>query len=294
MNRVFHSCSLAITALVFMPFHAGADVVIPGRTYTGESTLEFPSLGASFTLPYGWAAVLPEGADLLVMQKESTGAYIFATGDEMTIAEANGVMGATIDLGDGVLLNPKTPARRNGNSLQNVYDVSGGEAPLLGYVQTIIGDAGVGVSFVGIAPPENRESLIAIVDRVAASLTLALPAPASSQRVADGAGDWTAELAGRKLTHFFTRTGYTEEDYMWLCADGRFYHSMQSGGFGGGASGAFASSSGGRWSTSGEPAAGALTLHYNDGQSATYGLSLEGTKLFLDGSRYFREATDCR
>ncbi|NNE07506.1 MAG: hypothetical protein HKN20_02980, partial [Gemmatimonadetes bacterium] len=107
-------------------------------------------------------------------------------------------------------------------------------------------------------------------------------------------GNWAAELTGRKLTYFFTRTGYTEEDYIWLCADGRFYHSMQGGGFGGGASGAFASSNGGRWSASGGAGAGALTLQYNDGQSATYALSLEGTKLFLDGKRYFREATDCR
>ncbi len=293
MKRVLCFLIAVFSAATLLAVSAGADIVEPGRRYAGEVMLEFPAIGASFTLPAGWIAVLPEGAELLIMQNEATGAYLFATGDEMTVAEALGVMGAPIDLGDGVVLKPEGDVTRDGNQLRNVYAVSGGEGPLFGYVNTIIGDAGIGVSFVGIGPPDDTEALKSVVERVGRSLSLVPVAPVA-QAQQGGSGTWQDELAGRKLTHFFTRTGYTEEDYMWLCADGRFYHSTQAGGFGGGASGAFASSYGGRWSATGDAGAGTLVLRYNDGQSATYALSWDGTKLFLDGKRYFREATDCR
>ena len=44
---------------------------------------------------------------------------------------------------------------------------------------------------------------------------------------------------------------------------------------------------------SGSLDAGALLLAYNDANTTQYSLTHEGTKLFLDGKRYFRETIDC-
>ncbi|NNE07069.1 MAG: hypothetical protein HKN20_00775, partial [Gemmatimonadetes bacterium] len=188
MNRVLILLLASLTAVALLATSADADVVEPGVRYTGEEELEFPSIGASFMLPAGWIAMLPQGADLLVMQNEATGAYLFATGDEMTLAEAHGVMAAPIDLGDGVVLTPRGPVSREGNRLQNVYAVSGGEGPLFGFVSTIIGDAGIGVSFVGIAPQNEKDAIMETVGRVGLSLSLVRPvAPAPAAQSSDHA-----------------------------------------------------------------------------------------------------------
>ena len=64
-----------------------------------------------------------------------------------------------------------------------------------------------------------------------------------------------------------------EQDYFWLCPGGRFFRSFNSGGFGGGASGAFESGNGGVWRVSGSLDGGELLLTFNDSSTARYRLT---------------------
>jgi hypothetical protein len=95
-------------------------------------------------------------------------------------------------------------------------------------------------------------------------------------------------MRGRYIAYFFTGSGYHEKSEIWLCSDGSFQRSSDGGGFGGGASGAYAGSGQGRWSASGtQPAKGELRLQFSDGVSS-YTLALEGGDLYLDGSKWLR------
>jgi hypothetical protein len=173
------------------------------------------------------------------------------------------------------------------------YSITGAQAPLAGQVTAIVGDHGYGIYFIAASEPGTMDQVRAVVGAIRGSLVLTEPGPPVAAAPAPG-GAWAEQLRGRKLSHFFTRTGYTEEDYIWLCPDGRFFRSVNLGGFGGGASGAFASRNAGRWEASGSGGGGTLVLVYNDGRTARIALTLEGEKLLPDGGRYFREATDCR
>lgn len=267
----------------------------PGVQYRGEAALQAPEYGVSFVLPAEWAGVLPPDAEMFVMQGLAFQAYILAGIEAMTLAEAQALMAEDIDVGDGIVLHPAGEVTADGSMLAADYSVTGAANPLVGRVVTIIGDHGFGIYFVAAAEPDNRERLGEAVKKISASVRLTDPVPAATAAPEAGAGGaWEQQLRGKKLSHFYTDSGYSEEDYIWLCADGRFYRSSNSGGFGGGASGAFSSQYGGSWQASGDPAEGTLLLAYNDGSTASYALSIEDDKLYLDGSRYFREVTDCR
>ncbi len=278
---------------VLILFHVAprieAEVVKPGVQYQGEAKLEFPDYGASLVLPAGWAAVLPQNGNVLLMRSQVFEAHIFATIDEMTVQGAQSAMSQAITVGNGVVFHPAGQVQIEDPVLTAKYSVSGSRNPLVGQVTTIVGESGRGVSFMAASGPKDAEKLLAALDKISASLSLAQTKPASKE----GASPWMEHLSGHKLSRFFTRSGYTEENYIWLCPEGRFFKSSKSGGFGGGASGAFQAENAGEWTVSGSLDEGALLLTYNDGSTTQYRLTHEETKLFLDGKRYFRETIDC-
>ena len=282
---------LFVLPTVALAGHASAQRIEPGVQYRGQTTLEAPEYGATFILPAGWAGVLPPDAEFFVMQSTTYQGYIFAGIDELTLSEARARMSGEIDVGD-VVLRPAGEVRVEGSALTADYAISGSQMPLLGRVTTLVGDHGYGIFLIATATTEHIEPLREVVGKVIRSVRLSKPVSVATS--AGTTGDWTEQLSGRKLSYFFTRTGYTEGDYLWLCANGRFFRSSNSGGFGGGASGAFESKNGGRWEASGGGNGGTLTLIYNDGSTARFTLTIREERLFLDESRYFREATDCR
>ncbi len=271
-----------------------AEVVRPDIQYQGEAKLEFPDYGASMVLPTGWVAVLPSDRNVLLMRSQDFEAHVFATIEEMTLQGARSAMSQTIAVGNGVVFRPKGQVQIDDSVLTAEYSVSGSRNLLVGQVTTVVGESGRGVSFMAASGPQDAEKLRAALGKIITSLSLVQPKRESSGSQAKGNGSWMERLSGRKLSRFFTRSGYTEEEYIWLCPEGLFFRSSKSGGFGGGASGAFQAENAGEWTISGGPDEGILLLTYNDGSTTRYRLAHEGTKLFLDGKRYFRETIDCK
>lgn len=296
--------SIALACATATASTTAAVDVQPGTRYEGEVRLDFLDLGASFVLPAGWAGALPAAGGYFVMEGQSFPGYTFAVMEETSVEEAQSLMGDAIDLGGGIVLRPTGAVAVEGTLLTASYAVSGAARASVGEIRAIVGEHGWGVAFIGTCPAESLSALSEVLDAMSRSLVLGpLPELSSAAsvrpaapRAGDGAasgGPWFGELSGYKLSHFYTRTGYTEEDYIWLCSDGRFYKSFHSGGFGGGASGAFESKDGGQWMASGPMEGGTLALAFNDGSVSRYALTREGTKLFLDGKRYFRETGGC-
>jgi hypothetical protein len=262
--------------------------------YRGETTLQSTSYGISFLLPLGWSGIYPSNSDFFIMKSSLFEGYIFVMADQMTVDEAKQIMNQPIDLGDGIIFHPKDKVHIQKSNLEAEYNVSGSQNPLKGLIKTIVGPYKWGISFIAASAPDNSSTLQMTLSKIVSSLKFTDPQPHKSNRSIDQNNPWFEQLNGRKLSHFYTATGYTEEDYIWLCASGYFYKSFNSGGFGGGASGAFQSKNGGHWSVSGSLQQGILLLTYNDGRTARYTLTQEGTKLFLDGKRYFRENANCQ
>ncbi len=286
--RPLHVAKLLI--LIWSTAPVFATELQPGVEYRGKTQLSSPEYGSSFVLPAGWVGVLPPDGEFFVMRSRNFEAYVFAGIDEMTVAQAKQVMSNQIDLGDGILLSPKGAVSVEGSKLQGTYHVRGSENPLVGRITTIVGDHGLGVSFMAAAQPQDAAKLESAVNEMVASLKLTKPKKPSA---GTSSGPLVSQLSGRKLSYFYTKTGYTEEHYIWLCPDNRFFTSRSAGGFGGGASGAFLSENGGTWSVNGNLDQGQLVLSFNGGRTSTYNVTLQGSKLKLDGSRYFREATNC-
>ena len=201
---------------------------------------------------------------------------------------ATEAMSARVPLGDGITLSPRAQVEINeaGNALVGDYDVEGTQQPLSSTARTIVGDHGTGIYFIAVYPEAQAEPFGSALSAAADSVRFFV---AVEEATPEGAVSADA-LAGRKITRFYTTSGYSETETIHLCTTGAFYRNAESGGFGGGASGAFQSQNAGQWSVQGPN----LVLAYGDGSTATYELELDGTKLMLNGRRWFREATDCR
>jgi len=106
------------------------------------------------------------------------------------------------------------------------------------------------------------------------------------------AGDksWLGYLKGKHIVRFFTASGYTEEQHIWLCSNGNYVRRFDSGGFGGGASGAFQGNYDGSWTATGEGENGKLVLKSPDGESV-YDLRWDYHKnhLYVDGKRWLHD-----
>ncbi|TDI39857.1 MAG: hypothetical protein E2P02_17865 [Acidobacteria bacterium] len=220
------------------------------------------------------------------MAPEGEQGYIFAGADEMTVAVAAEAMGGRVPLGDGVVLNPKASVEITGNALVGDYDVEGAQQPLVATARTIVGDHGTGIYFIGVFPSEHEPMFRDALSSMAETVRFFV---AVEEETAPGSVSSDA-LAGRKITRFYTGSGYTETESLYLCSSGAFYRNAESGGYGWAASGAFQQQDGGQWAVQGPN----LVLSYPDGSTTTYGLELDETKLMLDGKRWFRETTDCR
>ena len=143
------------------------------------------------------------------------------------------------------------------------------------------------------------------VQALVASTDLGAPAAAPPPTSASGAAGgstgsddrWDTYLKGKYIVRYYTATGYTDEQHLWLCSDGTFSRRGAAGGFGGGASGAFQADSTGRWTAAGAGEHGSLTLHYNDGSTAQHQLRWDYQKkeLYVDDKRWLHGKNEvCR
>jgi hypothetical protein len=221
------------------------------------------------------------------MESEAGGGYMVVLADRLTEADARTQLAEPVDLGDGVVLTPSGEVHEIATGhLSAGFGVSGATSEMVATVDVRLTQAGLGVAFVLLSPPASAESHRATMREFALSLGVSeAPAPATT-----GSDEWEPYLRGRYLARFFTRTGYTESTELWLCSDGTFWLNDQSGGFGGGASGAFQRLGGGQWSATGAGADGTLRLWWSDGSEVTWPLEYDYAqdRLYIDGERFLR------
>jgi hypothetical protein len=306
-RTIFAICLLSFTGAV------QAVEIQQGQQYAAGTLLESSQAGIALTVPAGWVAGWPQGSSMLVLARTDNQGSIFIYVDEFTASSAAQLMAQPVPLGNGVILSPKSaPATAADGSLSAEYTVSGTPQGLRGRIVTRIGTHGIGAAFIVVATASAYDGVQGTANSLAGSVRFSQPVVAQAATGgSEGDGDsWQDYMRGRYVVRFYTGSGYTEEEHIWLCSDGSFYRQTSSGGFGGGASGAFGGKGQGSWRARGSTnAVGELVLQYGagsvsetgttfgewteqgaGGERVTFSLQLSDGKLYLDERKWFRDS----
>ena len=296
---------------------ASAAEIQQGQQYAGGALLESSEAGIALRVPEGWQGAWPAGSEMLILAIPDGTGYIFVHVAEMNEGGAAELMSQPVPLGDGIVLHPESSAAKDADGLIAApYSVTGTPQPWTAQINTRIGPHGVGAAFITLGKPATFESIAATARSLALATQFNKPVtqPVTTTQPG-GAASWQDYMRGRYVVRYYTGSGYTEEDHIWLCSDGSFFRKSAGGGFGGGASGAYGGSASGRWQANGGTGAvGELILQYGPGavseNSTTFGdwteqsagydrivfsLELGNNKLYLDGKQWFRDTNQqCR
>jgi len=287
MNRICRAPAWLTVMILLLTAAPGVAQIQPGRIYTGGEQIGDPGLGLRLTLPAGWKGSLSPDGESFVLQSDAGGGYLVVIGDEISEAEARQQLAEPMDLGGGVVLTPAGAVQDVASGhLSADYSVSGAQTEYVGMVDVRLTQAGLGVAFILLSPPAAAETHLESMREFAFSLGV------TEQTVQSAGGDdaWEPFLRGLYLARYYTATGYTESTELWLCSNGVFYYDSQGGGFGGGASGAVQTTSGGQWSATGAGATGTLMLQWSNGQRSSMPLEYdyEQNRVFVNGERMLR------
>jgi hypothetical protein len=147
----------------------------------------------------------------------------------------------------------------------------------------------------------NEEEYRKEQQRLAAAFGMPPPAPdepaTDAPATAGNSGSWTGELAGKKIVLIQSGTGFYSSKSIALCRTGVYRQSGESGHFGSGRNFSAATSgnhqASGRWQASGSLQNGTLVLRGFDGSQQQFRIAIRDDKLFLDGTRWLRDAAGC-
>ncbi len=308
---------VAICLLLFMVATRAVEIQ-QGQQYEAGALLESSAAGTALSVPTGWIAGWPQDSSMLVLARTDNQGTIFVYVEEFTAESAAQLMAQPVPLGGGIILTPvSAPATGSGGTLTADYTVSGTPQALRGRILTRIGGHGVGAAFIAVATNGAFGGVLATTVSLVESVQFRQPAVAQAAAGNSGGdgGSWQDYMRGRYVVRFYTSSGYTEEDHIWLCSDGSFYRHNASGGFGGGVSGAFDGQGNGRWRANGSTnSIGELVLQYGAGsisetgttfgewteqgrgyEQASFSLQLGDGKLYLNEQKWFRDSNQrCR
>lgn len=146
--------------------------VQPGVEYPAGTKIDTPGAGVSFTIPNGWSGILPKGRTFFVLGSPAQKAYIYVLVDTMTMAKAEENMTTPVALGNGLNLQLASDIRQEGRVLAANYSVEGGNEPIVGYIETLVGKDGLGVGYLAVSSPNTISGVQDVVHRLIQSTTL--------------------------------------------------------------------------------------------------------------------------
>ncbi len=173
MNRAIILRAAALAAmLVLMVTQSASAAVKSGVEYPAGTKIDTPGAGVSFTIPKGWSGILPKGRTFFVLGSSAQKAYIYVLVESMNMAEAEENMTMPVSLGNGLSLQLASDIRQEGRVLSADYSVQGGEEPIAGYIETLVGQDGLGVGYLAVSSPDTISGVQDVVHRLIQSTTL--------------------------------------------------------------------------------------------------------------------------
>lgn len=250
-----------------------------------------PAWGIAFTTPTGWTSQIADGAKYLISPDQKKIIAFLPDTESTSIQDLK--EGAKEGIIEGsTRLMPLGATTNFGND--------GVSVPLSG---TFNGKQAKGYAIARLSPYKSNAIVVGVSETAdyntsfenevkSFAKTIQFFAP---QRATDDNGniaDWGIYMKGRKLARVKSDTGFYLEIYIYLCSDGSFKYTDNSGGFGGGGSITSSMANSGRWQAYGSGNSGTLVLNFNDGGKKTYNTKLESDGLYLNGSRFYRDSND--
>jgi hypothetical protein len=281
--------TLLASLLLFVSVPCAAVELQAGVIYPPGTRVESAQLGVALTLPQGWRGVLPQGSELFVLESSDQQTRLYLRIEAIGQAQMVEALSAQIPLGGGVVLSPTSqPSVKNGliEAHFNALLIDRSE-PAVVVAREIRVGLSAAIILLPAADDARLKTLAADMLNIIESHAIAQQAVGASP--SQGPGSWQEYLRGRHIQRYNTHSNYQEIQNLWLCSDGSFRKTFQSGGFSMySASGATQSGSQGRWQAQGDSSGeGSLTLQFADGGSASHRLALKD-KLYLDGKQWLR------
>lgn len=244
--------------------------------------------GLSLFPPQGWASQGSEGNRTAILGPDGQ-SVIIASLDDGVLQQAVAELGGSIDLGDGVILDPVGAPSVNGGIHSNRYTVRGAPSPTLGSIMIREISGGRTLTLMALVPSSGSDAAQAVLNQLMTTFEVSATAPQTTS-------EWERQLRGRYLVKFFSGNGYSEKHELWLCSNGSFAKRVDGGGFTAGvASGAFEGGLTGTWRAQGRlSGSGELILSTSDGDVLRYTLRETTDGVLIDGDRWLRgENTQC-
>jgi len=160
-------------------------------------------------------------------------------------------------------------------------------------VVSVFGSTGKVITFAIAAKQSNVQKLASDVDIMVASVVIGAPTVASKTIASNQGNSPLAQLlSGLKLTYMKTGSVTRTRIDLYLCKSGKFFRINNSGGFSPGGAGTLSMANRnkgqGQWTMMGTQG---FILRYDNGAVANIIVTLQGTKLFLNGTRYFKNGS---
>jgi hypothetical protein len=270
-----------------------AKVIQQGYRYQGPVVLEARQSGVAISLPKGWVGMWPEGSESMLIGNNTNQGSVHVLVERMSRKQLMQTMSQLMTLENGMVLQPKSSIKVQGNRLSADYAARQLFATYDAYMQTVVGDNGTAIGFIAVYQPRAKKSFRAITNRLAASVKFSrIKTPASAPDIAGSAiANWASYLSGKNLDRYYRSSGYHEHTTFSLCPGGRFYRRFSSGAYdGGGFTASGRGRGGGTWRVTGN----SLVLQFSDGTRSVYTLSLNQNKLYLNNKRWYRGKGDCQ
>ncbi len=287
-----------ILGLSVITIPAYAVNVQTGQSYQGRVKLVFPRAGVSFILPAGWKGKVPNGKDVFLLGNNSLSAIGVIGIKKQTAAAILQEMRRPIPFLANTQLMLVGSVKRKGNTLFGLYRVQGSQVPMGAYVISVFANNGNVMAFLVAARVANVNRMSRDLQSMIASLAIpqsrSTPTPNPSLNRSTQGGNNASKsqlgrlLSGLKLTYMKTGSTTRTKINIYLCKNGSFYRTGNFGGVSGGSSIIGRNANRGRWTMAG---AQGFVLHYNNGKVANMRVSFQGSKLFLNGVRYFKNGS---
>lgn len=238
--------------------------------------------GLSLFPPPGWSAQGSDG-NRTVLAGPDGQSLVIASLDEGVLQQAVAELRSSIDLGDGIILDPlEVPSVKEGIHA-NRFTVRGAPSPTLGSIMIREISPGRTLTLIALVPSAGSDAVQATLSQLMTTFEIGAPR-------AQATSEWERQLRGRYLVKFYSGNGYSEKHELWLCSNGSFMKRVDGGGFTTGvASGAFEGGLTGTWRAQGLlSGAGELTLSTSDGDILRYTLRQASDGVLIDGERWLR------
>jgi len=266
---------------------------------TGPNVIRNEQYGVSYTVPNGWKAQAGEIGHVLTSPSHD-GALLVFIHNTAGMEEARRVNAEPFVYKNVINMTPVRPAQVVNATTLSV-DLEGtwvGQPARARLLVLLSPHGGAGLAILsGSSTSSFGPEYVSLAE------TVARTAQFRKIDTAAASDSWTARLRGKKL-HYFTSYnggsggGMAGHKQLGLCSDGSFF---LRGDFsasiyvpGATAGTGNRSSNVGRWKVQ-TGATPSLVLAFDGGAQATYALSTQDTKTFLNGQRWLMEdATECR